>query len=57
MSEDITWCGRFDCTEKDCRRNPCNIRRREIPHSYALLENTEDCYKKHRTSENKVDKR
>lgn len=44
MSEDITWCGNWDCQYMKCVRNPKHIKL-PIDHSYALLEGTEDCYK------------
>ena len=50
-SEDITWCGR-ECEEMKCRRNQKHIRL-PIPHSFADLKDTEDCYKKHDTLANK----
>ncbi len=44
MSEDITWCGKWDCENLECFRNPKHIKL-DIPHSFALLENTEFCIK------------
>ena len=43
MSEDITYCA-SDCSLTGCVRNKKNIRQM-IPHSFALLEGTEECLK------------
>lgn len=43
-SEDITFCMNDKCEEINCIRNPKRIRML-IPHSFAWLEGTEDCYK------------
>lgn len=44
-SEDITYCVNEKCDCLKCFRNPKHIKL-PIPHSFAFLENTEDCYKK-----------
>lgn len=41
-SDDITWCG-SECKNKQCFRNPANMKDRVGLHSYALFEGTEDC--------------
>ena len=43
-SEDITYCMNENCNEMKCFRNPKHIKQM-IPHSFAFLEGTEDCYK------------
>lgn len=46
MSDDITFCMKFNCTMvKGCDMNPKNIRHPEIPHSFAYYEGTEYCPK------------
>lgn len=57
MSQDITWCGNKDCTFTECRRHQTHILRPNIPHSFAMLENTEDCYKKYQNANNRVEVR
>ncbi len=43
MSEDITYCGNTKCKVIKCRRNHKNIKRRDILHSFAMLEGSELC--------------
>ena len=42
MSDDITFCA-SECNCKNCFRHPSNIKRPDIPHSFADLKGTEDC--------------
>lgn len=44
-SEDITYCINENCDYMKCFRNPKHIKL-PIPHSFAFLENTEDCPKR-----------
>lgn len=41
MSEDITYCFHYKCTNKKCERHPSNIKEYGIPHSYAFFDNCE----------------
>lgn len=43
MSEDITFCTNGNCKMTRCFRNKKNIKRFDIPHSFAELEGTEQC--------------
>lgn len=43
MNEDITYC-MSECNDMKCFRNNKHIKL-PIPHSYAFLEETEDCHK------------
>lgn len=36
LSEDITFCANFNCSDTSCMRNPKNIRLL-IPHSFSLF--------------------
>lgn len=45
MSEDITFCMNSNCNIMECYRNPKHIKL-QIPHSFAVLEDTVDCKKK-----------
>lgn len=51
LSEDITWCGR-ECNVTECRRNQVHIKLL-IPHSFADLKDSEECYQKHKTEDNR----
>lgn len=42
MTDDITFCA-SDCHRHGCYRHPSNIRRPELPHSYANFGGTADC--------------
>lgn len=44
-SQDITFCANFECEIDYCIRNPKNIRQPWLDHSFAYLEDTEDCWK------------
>ena len=52
-SEDITFCMNRKCNIKKCIRNPRNIRKEHGKpyHSFAYLENTEDCCKRKKVDE------
>ena len=43
--QDITWCMNGGCKEEKCMRNQIHITNRGIPHSFAYMDGTEDCYK------------
>lgn len=45
-SEDITFCMNRNCNIKKCIRNPKHIKLHWLLHSYAYLEDTEECLKK-----------
>lgn len=51
-SEDITFCTNKKCTMTKCMRNPKNIRRHEIAHSFADLDGKKDYCLKAREKEN-----
>ena len=42
-SDDITWCTEDKCKNKDCFRNPVNMRNKVGLHSFAMFHNTEEC--------------
>lgn len=43
FSDDITFCSQDDCHVSRCERHPSNIKHPELPHSYAMLYQTEYC--------------
>ena len=42
FDDDITFC-MSECDNKECYRHPSNIKDRSIPHSFALLKDTDLC--------------
>lgn len=44
-TDDITFCSNIKCGYLRCHRNPKNILRPEMPHSFAMLDGTDMCYK------------
>lgn len=42
VTDDITFC-MSECDYKKCRRHPSNMRNKNIPHSMALLKDTDLC--------------
>ena len=53
MSEDITFCMNHNCNIMKCERNPKHIKL-PISHSYAYLEDTEDCMRKSKKVQKEV---
>lgn len=43
FDDDITFCAKTDCTYVQCFRRAANIRQKNIPHSFAMLEGTVVC--------------
>ena len=43
FSDDITFCLQENCHVARCERHPSNIKHPELPHSYAMLYQTDCC--------------
>lgn len=44
IADDITFC-MSECDKKDCFRHMSNVRRPDLPQSYAFFKGTQDCPK------------